>query len=1013
MERQPSILVIDDEPVVCESCQRILSKEDFKVDTNTNPKEAFNQALFNNYDLILLDLMMDEMDGIELLTALREEKPDLPVIIITGYPTKKSKQEATDLGVSDYIIKPFMPEELLNPVTDIIEHRAVVKKKEFIGFREIIGLPKWERSEEHFLFYKEGWLQKGWDDSYRVGGQLPDLKSETILSITIPGVNNVIYRGAPLAEITLSNNTTRIIPSPITGRIVEVNSELENDMPFIENNMYNKFWIARVLPRSIEEDILYNTTRNLLFISSNNDQKNHYYQQLTDLGYRVDKTASLENAINSIRENQLKTVVLDAASLSGKGPFFVKQLHKKFHDLKIIVFERKENEAEKKYRNKWIFGYCIPPLHAREISEVLNRAFPTAAGEEIETKYETAFQPEVIDRIHIKNRYSKKATALFFLHDDEEEQTESIDMAQLSSYADGITGIGTIWHSCDFPVRDANVFAEVIRETNTKRIIVAGDSPGKVKDLFVQAMIVAGNDPKDVVLASFRDHGAIYPPDTERAKAILFCALYGLFYDEAVKPGENSVQVDTLVIGGGIAGIQASLEIANSGNRVFLVEKSGTIGGHMATFDKTFPTLDCAACILTPKMVEVGQHPNIELMTNSEVVGVTGGPGNYKVSVLKKARYVDLKKCTGCGICASKCPTRVPSEFDAGTTLRKAIYIPFPQAVPNKYLVDPAHCRYIQEGKCGVCIKACPVENCINLDAKDKTVEITVGNIILATGFKPFDARKIEDYGYGKYPNVVTSLEFERLVNASGPTGGKITLRTQDKRGNWIFEQDGDQPESIAIIHCVGSRDRNYNAFCSRVCCMYSLKLAHLVREKLPDARITEYYIDMRAFGKGYEEFYNRIKREGVNIIRGRPAKIEEVDGKLLVRSEDILNDILIEDKIDMVVLAVGLEPCEDTEKLSKMLGIPTTEDGWFMEANNIFDPVNTRAGGITVAGVCQGPKDIPSSVAQASAAASRVLQSIVRKKVRKNTEDLSLKRIEENIQQLSNIKMVCYERIN
>lgn len=1011
MERQPSILVIDDEPVVCESCQRILSKEDFKVDTNTNPKEAYNQALLHHYDLVLLDLMMDELDGIELLTALREEKPDLPVIIITGYPTKKSRQEATDLGVSDYIIKPFMPEELLDPVTNIIEHKEVVEKKEFIGFREIIGLPKWVRSEEHFMFYKEGWLQKGWDDSYRIGGQLPYLNGETIVSVTIPDVNSVIYRDAPLAEVILSNNTKRIIPSPVSGRIVEVNDKLESDLPFIENNMYSKFWIARVLPKAIEEDMPFSVTRDLLFFTGIQDKKNRYYRQFVDMGYRVRQASSLEEVMDKIRGDRLNTLVLDAGTFPEEGPDYVKLLHKKFPSLKLIVFDSKKNGISKKYREKWLFSYCVPPLHAREISDVLNKVFFSAEVQTADAKYKTPFQPEVIDKITITNHYIKKETAVCFLAD--EEDTGSVDLEELSSYAREIPGIGTIWYPNDFPVFEAGMVADRIRETGTKRIIIAGVSPGKVKDLFVQAMIVAGNDPKDVLLASFRDHGAVYASDTERAKAILFCALYGLFYDDAVKPGENPVNIDTLVIGGGIAGIQSSLEIANSGNKVFLVEKTGTIGGHMATFDKTFPTLDCAACILTPKMVEVGQHPNIELMTNSEVVGLSGSPGSYKVSILRKARYVNEKKCTGCGICASKCPTKVPSEFDSGTTLRKAVYIPFPQAVPNKYMVDPAHCRFILEGKCGVCVKACPVEDCINLDAKDETVEITVGNIILATGFKPFDASRIEDYGYGRYPNVVTSLEFERLVNASGPTGGKIKLRTQDKKGNWIFDPESDEPRSLAIIHCVGSRDRNYNAFCSRVCCMYSLKLAHLVKEKLPDARVSEYYIDMRAFGKGYEEFYNRIKREGVHITRGRPAKIEEVDGHLLVRSEDILNNILIEDTVDMVVLAVGLEPGNDTGTLSRMLGVPTTEDGWFMEANNIFDPVNTRVGGVTLAGACQGPKDIPSSVAQASAAASRVLQSIVRQKVSKNVSDLSLKKIEENVQQLSNIKMVCYERVN
>jgi len=483
MERQPSILVIDDEPVVCESCQRILSKEDFKVDTNTNPKEAYNQALLHNYDLILLDLMMDEMDGIELLTALREEKPNLPVIIITGYPTKKSKQEATDLGVSDYIIKPFMPRELLDPVTHIIEHTEVVEKKELIGFREIIGLPKWERSEEHFMFYKEGWLQKGWDDSYRVGGQLSDLDGESILSITIPDVNSVIYRDAPLVEITLSNNTKRIIPSPVSGRIVEVNNELENDLPFIENNMYSKFWIARVLPKDIEEDIKYNATRNLLFFTGNTENKNHYYRQLIDLGYIVQQTSSIEELVNRIREDQLKTVVLDAGSFPGEGPGYVKRLHKTFHDLKIIVFDRKDNDVAKKYHKKWLFSYCVPPLHAKEISGVLNKAFSTAGIEGIDTKYETAFQPEVIDKIHIPNRYNKRETAVYFLYDDEDEHAKSIDMAELSSYADEIPGIGTIWHSHDFPVMDANAVAEQIKETHTKRIIIAGDSPGKVTEM--------------------------------------------------------------------------------------------------------------------------------------------------------------------------------------------------------------------------------------------------------------------------------------------------------------------------------------------------------------------------------------------------------------------------------------------------------------------------------------------------------------------------------------------------
>ncbi|EKD51314.1 MAG: hypothetical protein ACD_62C00286G0003 [uncultured bacterium] len=439
-----------------------------------------------------------------------------------------------------------------------------------------------------------------------------------------------------------------------------------------------------------------------------------------------------------------------------------------------------------------------------------------------------------------------------------------------------------------------------------------------------------------------------------------------------------SVHQDTLVIGGGIAGIQASLEIADAGKKVFLVEKSGTIGGHMAMFDKTFPTLDCAACILTPKMVDVGQHDNIELLTNSEVKSVIGVPGNYKVKILKRARRVNEKTCTGCGTCAEKCPGRALSEFDSGTTTRKAIYIPFAQAVPNKYLIDPAVCHYVLKGKCGVCVKNCPVPDCINLDEKDQEIELTVGNIIVATGFKPFDAKRAEQFGYGLFPNVVTSLELERLINAGGPTGGEIKFRKKDKFGNWVFTPEGDSPKSVAIIHCVGSRDENYNKYCSTVCCMYSLKLAHLVKEKLHEAPVYEYYIDMRSFGKGYEEFYNRIKNEGVSVLRGSTVKIDENNGKLVVKSQDVMSGNLITQEVDMVVLAVGLEPQAGAKDLAKMLNIPVDEHGWFTEAHSLLDPVNTVNSGINIAGVCQGPKDIPDSVVQASAAAARVLQGMM-----------------------------------
>jgi heterodisulfide reductase subunit A len=401
-------------------------------------------------------------------------------------------------------------------------------------------------------------------------------------------------------------------------------------------------------------------------------------------------------------------------------------------------------------------------------------------------------------------------------------------------------------------------------------------------------------------------------------------------------------------------------------------------------FDKTFPTLDCAACILTPKMVAVGKHPNIDLMILSEVQEVAGGPGAYRVKVLRRATRVDASSCVACNDCAQFCPVTVPSEWDQGIATRKAIYIPFPQAVPNAYLVDPEACTYVQSGgkKCGACVKKCSKE-AVHLDAKDEVVELTVGNIVVTTGYKAFDPERIGRYGYRTHPNVLTALEFERLTNASGPTGGKIVLRTKKlnkrtKAEEWVFEPDGPKPRSVAIIHCVGSRDRNHNRYCSRVCCMYSLKFAHLVKEKLPGAECHEYYIDMRAYGKGYEEFLGRIEEEGVHVVRGRSAEVVSRDGRLCVRGEDVVAGRLVEEPVDMVLLAVGLQPSEGTDALARMLGIGRVEDGWFDEASYNADPSSTERGGIFVAGVCQGPKDIPDTVAQASAVAGRVLRAIV-----------------------------------
>jgi len=581
-----------------------------------------------------------------------------------------------------------------------------------------------------------------------------------------------------------------------------------------------------------------------------------------------------------------------------------------------------------------------------------------------------------------------------YLFNSKNSSPDAVDYPKLTDYLKNYPGSKFVQYLGDDPAIDIQAISEEIKREGVDRIIIGGDTPGVYKDSFTKAMKKAGKGGRNVHLACFNDHGASAPNSTKMAKAVLLSAIYNIPFETALMPDENRVNKESLIIGAGIAGIQAALEIANGGYKVYLVEKSGTIGGHMAMFDKTFPTLDCAACILTPKMVEVGQHPNIEILHYSEVKKVEGESGDFQVTVHKKALRVDPAKCITCGDCADICPKRVPSEFDAGTALRKAIYIPFPQAVPNKYLVDGDNCLYVQNGKCGVCVKKCPTE-AINLDEQDQEITLNVGNIIVATGYQPFDARRAEKYGYGLYPNVITSLEFERLVNAAGPTGGNLKLKTLNKKGEWIFSGEGEDPKSVAIVHCIGSRDENYNKYCSRVCCMYSLKFAHLVKEKLPDAEVYEYYIDMRAFGKGYEEFYERIKNEGINVIRGKTAKVEESNGKLLVRSENITAGRLEEQECDLVILSIGLEPRKDAGEIARMLGISQSPDGWFLENNITTATTETFTGGISIAGVCQGPKDIPDSVAQGSAAASKVLMSIMKGTVKKNIKDVSLEDIE------------------
>jgi heterodisulfide reductase subunit A len=474
---------------------------------------------------------------------------------------------------------------------------------------------------------------------------------------------------------------------------------------------------------------------------------------------------------------------------------------------------------------------------------------------------------------------------------------------------------------------------------------------------------------------------------TRKAKAAVAGMVWRVAAQAPLEMRKVEITPSALVVGGGIAGIQAALDLAESGVQVYLVERQPSVGGHMAMFDKTFPTLDCSACILTPKMTSVGQHPRIKLMTYSEVEQVSGFVGNFQVKVRRKAAYVDHSKCNGCGVCMEKCPYKAPSEFDQGLSKRRAIYVPFPQAVPNKPVIDPGVCVRFKGRKCKTCITFCEPK-AIDFEQKDAVEELTVGAIVVATGFQAMDMRSMPQFGYGRLPEVYTALEFERLNNAAGPTQGKILTK------------DGREPRSVAILHCTGSRDVNHHRYCSRVCCMYALKYAHLIKEKLHETKVYNFYIDMRCFGKGYEEFYNRLQDEGVRFLRGKAAQLfggaeykaisspahghidELEDDQIVVQAEDTLLGKLMRVPVDMVVLTPAIEARSDAGEVGRKFLLSQGADGFFIEQHPKLAPVSTTNDGVFVAGVCQGPKDIPDTVAQASAAAGKALSLISRREM-------------------------------
>lgn len=512
-----------------------------------------------------------------------------------------------------------------------------------------------------------------------------------------------------------------------------------------------------------------------------------------------------------------------------------------------------------------------------------------------------------------------------------------------------------------------------IKEKGINRVVVAACSPRLHEPTFRRCVREAGLNPFLFEFANIREHDTwvhMNEPEaaTEKAKDLIRMAVAKARLLEPLEAETVSVKDSALVIGGGVAGIQAALDLGDMGFKTYLVEKNPTIGGRMAQLDKTFPTLDCSMCILAPKMVDAGKHDNIELLSYSEVKDVDGYIGNFKVVVEKKPRYVSEEDCVGCGSCADVCPIEIPNYFDEGIGMVKAAYIPFPQAVPLLATIDKDYCI-----ECNLCDTICE-RGAINHEQEPEEIELDVGTIIVATGYDQFDANEKLEYGYADNANVITGLEVERMINASGPTEGKV-----------LKPSDGEKPKRVAFILCVGSRDEKVgNEYCSRVCCMHSMKNAQLIKDKAPDTDVAIYYMDIRAFGKGFEEFYKRSQEKyGIKFIRGRPAAIlSNPDETVTIRSEDSLIGKVTEYNYDLVVLAAGLVPPAGIEELRQTIGLSKSADGFLLEAHPKLRPVDTLTEGVYLAGVAQGPKDIPDSVAQASGAAARAAIPMVKGEV-------------------------------
>ena len=524
-----------------------------------------------------------------------------------------------------------------------------------------------------------------------------------------------------------------------------------------------------------------------------------------------------------------------------------------------------------------------------------------------------------------------------------------------------------------------NLIKDTIKNEKLTGVVVCSCSPRMHEATFRKAAASVGLNPYMVEIANIREQCSWIHKDkveaTEKAIILGRAAIAKVLLNTPLTAGESPVVKRALVIGGGIAGIQTALDIAEAGFEVDIVEKKPTIGGKMTQIDKTFPTLDCAACILTPKMVDCAQNEKIKIYSYSEVDSVSGFVGNFTVKIKRKARFVDETKCTGCGLCTEKCPMKnVPNEFNLGMDNRRAIYIPFAQAVPKVATIDPDHCNMLKNGKCGVCSKVCSA-GAIDYKQTDTFVEEKYGAIVVATGFNPIDVSKYGEYAYDQSKDVITSLEFERLTNAAGPTSGTL-----------LRPSDGKHPHTIVFVQCVGSRctSERGKQYCSKICCMYTAKHAMLTREKYPDTDVYVFYIDVRTPGKNFDEFYRRaVEDYGVHYIKGAVGKVSpQADGTLDVQASDLIMNEQLHIKADLVVLAAAIEPDKSARPLATKLTASMDTNDFFTEAHPKLRPVESPTAGIFLSGVCQGPKDIPETVSQASACAAKVIGLLVKDKL-------------------------------